>query len=46
MMTALVAMEKFPLDQVITVSRSYKIGQSVGFKPGTKFRLNNYYFRF
>ncbi|MEK7504130.1 MAG: D-alanyl-D-alanine carboxypeptidase family protein [Patescibacteria group bacterium] len=36
MMTALVAMEKFPLDQVITVSRSYKIGQSVGFKPGDK----------
>lgn len=36
MMTALVAMEKFSLDQVITVTRSYKIGQSVGFKPGDR----------
>ncbi len=36
MMTALIAMEKFPLDQIITVTRSYKIGQSVGFKPGDR----------
>lgn len=36
MMTALVAMDKFPLEQIITVTKSYKIGQTVGFKPGDK----------
>lgn len=36
MMTALVTMDKFPLEQIITVTKSYKIGQTVGFKPGDK----------
>lgn len=44
MMTALVAMDKFPLDQIITVARSYKIGQSVGFKPGDKISVEQLLF--
>lgn len=34
MMTALVVLENFSLDQTITVTQSYPIGQNVGFKPG------------
>lgn len=34
MMTALVVLEHFSLDKVITVTRSYPIGQNVGFAPG------------
>ncbi|KKU03374.1 MAG: hypothetical protein UX99_C0034G0003 [Candidatus Amesbacteria bacterium GW2011_GWB1_47_26] len=34
MMTALVVLDNFSLDQTITVIRSYPIGQNVGFKPG------------
>ena len=34
MMTALVTLDNFSLDQAITVTRSYPIGQYVGFKPG------------
>ncbi len=34
MMTALVVLDNFLLDQAITVTRSYPIGQYVGFKPG------------
>lgn len=40
MMTALVSLEAFPLDRVITVTRSYPIGQFVGFKPGDKLSIN------
>lgn len=34
MMTALVTLDNFSLDQTITVTQSYPIGQNVGFKPG------------
>ncbi|KKU29254.1 MAG: serine-type D-Ala-D-Ala carboxypeptidase [Candidatus Amesbacteria bacterium GW2011_GWA2_47_11b] len=34
MMTALVVLDNFSLDQPITVTRSYPIGQHVGFRPG------------
>lgn len=34
MMTALVTLDNFSLDQTITVTQSYPIGQHVGFKPG------------
>lgn len=34
MMTALVVLDNFSLDQNITVTQSYPIGQNVGFKPG------------
>lgn len=40
MMTALIALETFSLDQTITVSRSYPIGQFVGFKTGDKLSVN------
>lgn len=33
-MTALVALDAFPLNQQITVTQSYKDGQVVGFQPG------------
>ncbi len=34
MMTALVVLDNFSLDRVITVIQSYPIGQHIGFKPG------------
>ncbi len=40
MMTALIAMEAFDLDTVITVSRSYSEGQVVGFKPFDKLTVD------
>lgn len=36
MMTALVVLDHFPLDQIITVTRAYPIGENVGFAPGEK----------
>ena len=35
-MTALVALENFSLDQVITITNSYPNGQTLGLKPGEK----------
>lgn len=40
MMTALVAMEAFALDRVITVTQSYPGGQVVGFKPFDKLTVD------
>ncbi|MBI5358223.1 D-alanyl-D-alanine carboxypeptidase [Candidatus Amesbacteria bacterium] len=40
MMTALVAMEVFDLDTVITVTRGYLEGQVVGFKPNDKITVD------
>lgn len=34
MMTALVVIDHFPLTQTITVTKSYPLGQNLGFKPG------------
>lgn len=34
MMTALVVLDKFSLDQIITVTRSYSEGQTIGLQPG------------
>jgi D-alanyl-D-alanine carboxypeptidase (penicillin-binding protein 5/6) len=36
MMTAIVALEHYPLQQVLTVTQEYPIGQYIGFKPGEK----------
>jgi len=33
-MTALIVLENFSLDQVITVTKAYPIGENVGFQPG------------
>lgn len=34
--TALVVLDSFPLDQIITVSRPYPEGEHIGFQPGEK----------
>ncbi len=34
MMTALIALSHYPLDQIITISQVYPIGTVVGFRPG------------
>ncbi|MEK7186748.1 MAG: serine hydrolase, partial [Patescibacteria group bacterium] len=39
MMTALVALDKFSLDQIITVSRSYPEGQTIGLQPGEQLSI-------
>lgn len=36
MMTALVVLDHYPLDRVITVTRAYPIGENIGFQPGEK----------
>jgi serine-type D-Ala-D-Ala carboxypeptidase (penicillin-binding protein 5/6) len=41
MMTALVALDTFSLDQVLSVSRSYPDGENLGFLPGDKLTLEN-----
>lgn len=40
MMTALVAMDAYSLDQQIVVTREYPLGQYVGFKPGDKLTVD------
>ena len=40
MMTALITMDAFALDQVITVTQSYPAGQVVGFKPQDKITVD------
>lgn len=40
MMTAMVAMEAYDLNRVITVTQSYPAGQVVGFKPGDKITVD------
>jgi serine-type D-Ala-D-Ala carboxypeptidase (penicillin-binding protein 5/6) len=39
MITALVALDHFPLDQIITVSREYDIGTTVGFQAGEQINV-------
>ena len=39
MMSALVVLDNFTLEQKITVSQEYKIGQYVGFKPGEEITI-------
>ncbi len=39
--TGLVAMAHFPLDQVITITRSYPSGQNIGLKPGDSLTVEN-----
>lgn len=41
MMTALVALDHFALNQTITVTKEYPIGQRVGFKPGEQINVEN-----
>lgn len=40
MMTAMIALETFSLDQQIVVTREYPLGQYVGFKPGDKLTVD------
>ncbi len=44
MITALVALDHYALDQIITVSREYKIGTTVGFQPGEKINVEQLLF--
>lgn len=41
MMTALVALDHFNLDQIITVTREYPIGEYVGFQPGERITVED-----
>ncbi len=41
MMTALVTLERYPLDRVITVTRAYPIGENIGFQPGEKITVEH-----
>lgn len=44
MLTALVVLDSLPLDKVITVTRSYPIGQNIGFKPGEQLTVEQLLF--
>lgn len=41
MMTALVALDYFSLDHVITVTRAYPIGENIGFQPGEQITVEH-----